>query len=97
MAMRGKKHIKAQSALSKGQVLSLQEGVAKVKELAYARFDESVDAHVNLGIDPTKGDQVVRGSVLLPHGTGKKIKILVFAKGDYADQAEKAGADYIGA
>lgn len=97
MTMRGKKYKKAHSVLSKEQMFSLQEGVAKVKELAYARFDESVDANVNLGIDPTKGDQVVRGSVLLPHGTGKKVKILVFAKGDYADKAEKAGADYVGA
>ena len=97
MAMRGKKYKKAHSVLSKGQVLSFQEGVAKAKEIAYARFDESMDAHVNLGIDASKGDQVVRGSVLLPHGTGKKIKIAVFAKGDYADQARKAGADYIGA
>jgi len=97
MAMRGKKYKKAHSVLGKEQMFSLQEGVAKVKELAYARFDESVDANVNLGIDPTKGDQVVRGSVLLPHGTGKKVKVLVFAKGDYADQAERAGADYVGA
>ena len=97
MAMRGKKYKKAHSVLSRGQVLSLQEGVSKAKEIAYARFDESMDVHVNLGIDASKGDQVVRGSVLLPHGTGKKIKIAVFAKGDYADQARKAGADYIGA
>ena len=96
MAMRGKKYQKAHSGLSKNQVFSIQEGVAKIKELAYARFDESVDANINLGIDPTKGDQVVRGSVLLPHGTGKKVKILVFAKGDYAEKAEKAGADYVG-
>ena len=53
--------------------------------------------HVNIGIDPSKGEQVVRGSVLLPHGTGKKIKVIVFAKGDYAEQARKAGADYVGA
>lgn len=95
--MRGKKHKKALELLGKRQVLSLQEGVAKVKELAHARFDESVDVNVNLGIDPTKGDQVVRGSVTLPHGTGKQVKIVVFAKGQYADDAIKAGADFVGA
>lgn len=97
MTQRGKKYKKALEALGKRQVLSLQEGVAKVKQLAYARFDESVDVHTILGIDPTKGDQVVRGSTILPHGIGKQIKILVFAKGEYADEATKAGADFIGA
>lgn len=96
MKHRGKKYKKSQSQLSKGAALSLQEGVAKVKELAFARFNESVDANVNLGIDPSKGDQVVRGSVVLPHGTGRTVKIAVFAKGDYADAALKAGADYVG-
>lgn len=93
---RGKKYQKALEALSKGKVLSLQEGVAKVKELAYARFDESVDVNVNLGIDPSKGEQAVRGSVILPHGIGKKAVIIAFAKGDYADAALKAGADFVG-
>lgn len=97
MAERGKKYKKALTTLGKKQVFSPQEGVAKVKETAFARFDESVDAHVNLGIDPSKGDQVVRSSVVLPHGTGKQIKIIAFAKGDYADQAKKAGADVVGA
>ena len=54
-------------------------------------------SHVNLGIDPSKGEQVVRGSVVLPHGRGKKVRVIVFAKGDYAEQAQKAGADYVGA
>jgi large subunit ribosomal protein L1 len=94
---RSKKYEKAREALGEKKIFSLQEGVAKVKELAFVRFDESVDAHVNLGIDPEKGDQVVRGSILLPHGTGKVVKVLVFAKGDYANEALKAGADYVGA
>lgn len=94
---RSKKYEKAREALGEKKLFSLQEGVAKVKELAFVRFDESVDAHVNLGIDPEKGDQVVRGSILLPHGTGKVVKVLVFAKGDYANEALKAGADYVGA
>lgn len=98
MTMRGKKYRAAHESLgNEKKVFSLQEGVAKVKQLAHARFDESVDVDINLGIDPSKGDQVVRGSVLLPHGTGKKVKILVFARGDYADAAVKAGADYVGA
>ena len=67
------------------------DGLKKVKEFAYAKFDESVDVNVNVGIDPSKGDQVVRGSVLLPHGTGKLVKIAVFAKGDYAEAARKGG------
>lgn len=96
MTNHGKNYKKAHDALGKSAVLSLQEGVTKVKDLAYARFNESVDANVNLGIDPAKGEQVVRGSVILPHGTGKEVKILVFAKGDYAEQARKAGADYVG-
>ena len=65
------------------------KGIKKVKELAYAKFDESVDVNVNVGIDPSKGDQVVRGSVLLPHGTGKTVKIVVFAKGEYAERLKK--------
>jgi len=96
MTKRSKKYEKARVALGEKKLFSCQEGVAKVKELAFARFDESIDAQVNLGIDPEKGDQVVRGSVLLPHGTGKKVKVLVFAKGDYVEQAVKAGADFVG-
>lgn len=97
MKKRSKKYQKAREVLGAPQVLAPQEGLSKVKALAYARFDESVDVHVNLGIDPEKGDQVVRGSVVLPHGTGKKVRILVFAKGDQELAATKAGADYVGA
>lgn len=97
MTHQGKKYTKAHEALGQKKIFSLQEGVAKLRELAYARFDESADVSVNLGIDAAKGDQAVRGSVLMPHGSGRIIKILVFAKGQYADQAEKAGADYVGA
>jgi large subunit ribosomal protein L1 len=99
MNRHGKKYLAVRekiNALKKSGNFSLQEGIAKVKEVAYARFDESIGVDVNLGIDPQKGDQVVRGSVLLPHGIGKKVKVLVFAKGDYADAAIKAGADYVG-
>lgn len=93
----GKKYRLAKEKVAPGKTFSFLEGLKKVKELAHARFDESVDANVNVGIDPSKGDQVVRGSVLLPWGTGKPVKIVVFAKGDYADAARKAGADYVGA
>lgn len=97
MTKRGKKYTKALEALGGKNSFSLQEGIAKVKQAAYARFDESVRVDVNLGIDPSKGEQVVRGSITLPHGTGKKMRIVVFAKGEYADQAKAAGADYVGA
>ena len=65
--------------------MPVDQALNLVKSLAYVKFDESVDVHVNLGIDASKGEQVVRGSVILPHGRGKKTKVLVFAKGDYAD------------
>lgn len=97
MSNHGKKYKQAKSQLTASKPLSFVEGLKKVKELAFARFDESVDVDVNVGIDPSKGDQVVRGSVLLPNGTGKEVKVAVFAKGDYADAAHKAGADYVGA
>lgn len=96
MAMHGKKYNKAKDQLSPDKKFSVAEGLAKVKELAHANFDETVDVHVNIGIDPSKGEQAVRGSVLLPHGTGKKVRVVVFAKGDYAEKAQKAGADYVG-
>lgn len=97
MAERGKKYRKSLELLSGKKVSPLREGVAMLKKVAHARFDESVNIDVNLGIDPSKGDQVVRGGVILPHGTGKKVRVLVFAKGEYADKAQAAGADYVGA
>jgi large subunit ribosomal protein L1 len=95
MAMHGKKYKKAKELAPKS-LLNARDAFGKVKELAFAKFDESVDAHVNVGIDPTKGDQNIRGSVVLPHGLGKVVRVIVFAKGDYADKAEKAGADVVG-
>jgi len=97
MAKHGKKYIKALEQVKRGQLLSPEQALGKVKQLAFAKFDESVDVHFNLGIDASKGEQVVRGSVVLPFTKGKKVKILVFAKGEFAEKAEKAGADYIGA
>lgn len=97
MANHGKKYLQSREQLSNKGAFSLQEGIEKVKELAFARFDESVDAHISLGIDPSKGDQVVRGSVVLPYGIGKKKKVIAFAKGEYAKAAQEAGADLVGA
>ena len=76
---------------------SWKEGLELVAKSFYSKFDESVDIDVVLGIDASRGEQTVRGSVLLPHGTGKKLKVLVFAKGDHEDEAKNAGADFVGA
>lgn len=97
MSTHGKKFDHAYEQIPHGQILPAKEALAKLKSLAYAKFDETVDVDVNLGIDASKGEQVVRGSIVLPHGRGKQVKVLVFAKGDYANAAQKAGADYVGA
>ena len=82
--------------IDRTRVYSLEEALALVKELATAKFDESVDVAVNLGIDTRKSDQVVRGSVVLPAGTGKTVRVAVFAQGDKAELAKAAGADVVG-
>ena len=97
MIRHGKKYINAKKGTDVAQTFSFKQGLEKVKEVAFAKFDESVDAHINVGIDPTKGEQVVRGSVLLPHAVGKEPVVVVFAKGDHAEKAKNAGADHIGA
>lgn len=97
MARHGKKYEKAHEQIERTKVVPAKEALVRVKALAYAKFDETVDVDVNVGIDPAKGEQSVRGSLILPHGRGKTVKVLVFAKGDYADKARRAGADYIGA
>jgi large subunit ribosomal protein L1 len=74
----------------------LEEAIGLVKETSYAKFDESVDLAVRLGVNPRHADQMVRGSVVLPGGLGKSVKVLVFAKGEKAKEAEEAGADYVG-
>lgn len=98
MVKHGKKYVKAKEkcVAHESTALSLDQALAKIKELAFAKFDESIDVDVNVGIDAAKGEQAVRGSLILPHGRGKKVRVLVFAKGDHALQAEKAGADYVG-
>jgi len=78
------------------KVYEIEEALGLVKELATAKFPESVDVSVNLGVDPRKSDQVVRGSTVLPNGTGKTVRVAVFAQGDNADKAQSAGADIVG-
>ena len=97
MPKHGKKYRNAAQKIEHRKVVPVAQAFAKIKELAYAKFDESVDVDVNLGIDPSKGEQVVRGSVVLPHGRGKAIKVVVFAKGELAEKAKAAGADVVGA
>ncbi len=92
----GKKYTKAAAGIEKGKFFSIDDAVTQMKERAFAKFDESVDLDINVGIDPSKGDQVVRGSVVLPHGNGRKVRVVVFTKGEYTDKAIKAGADYVG-
>jgi len=79
-----------------GRLYSIDEALGLVKELAKAKFDESVDVAVNLGVDPTKSDQQVRGSSIMPHGLGKKVRVAVFTQGKNADAAREAGADIVG-
>src|SRR5512145_2171567 len=76
---------------------TLSEACALLKELSFAKFDETVDVAVRLGVNPKHADQMVRGAVVLPHGTGKVNRVLVFAKGDKAAEAQEAGADFVGA
>ena len=93
----GKKMNAASEKVEEGKEYPLEEAIQKVKELAYAKFDETIDLAFNLGVDPRKSDQMVRGTVVLPHGTGKQLRVLVFAKGEKELEAKQAGADYVGA
>jgi large subunit ribosomal protein L1 len=92
-----KKHNSAKEKVDKTQQYEIKEAVDLVKQLSHVKFDESVDLAINLGVDPRKSDQMVRGSVALPHGLGKKVRVLVFAKGEKATEATDAGADFVGA
>ncbi len=97
VAHRGKRYVDAAKLVDPGKVYEPAEALQLVKETARAKFDETVEVAVRLGVDPRHADQVVRGAVVLPHGTGKKVRVLVFAKGEKAKEAEAAGADYVGA
>ena len=93
----GKKIDAANEKIEKGKEYHLEEAISKVKELSHTKFDETVDLAFNLGVDPRKSDQMVRGTVVLPHGTGKTLRVLVFAKGEKEKEARDAGADFVGA
>lgn len=92
----GKKYDAAKGQVKEGP-LSIEKALEVVKAVAYVKFDETVDLAIRLGVDPKQADQMVRGSVVLPHGTGKKVKIAVFAKGEKEKEAVDAGADFVGA
>jgi len=96
MAKRGKKWIEAKKVIVSGKKYSLKEAVDLVVKTAYAKFDETVETAVRLGVNPQHADQMVRGSVVLPHGLGKQVRVLVFAKGEKEKEAQDAGADYVG-
>jgi large subunit ribosomal protein L1 len=93
----GKKMNASLEKVEKGKEYSLENAIQKVKELTYVKFDETVDIVFNLGVDPRKSEQIVRGTVVLPHGTGKTLRVLVFAKGEKELEAKQAGADFVGA
>jgi large subunit ribosomal protein L1 len=97
MPKHGKKYQEAVKLIEKGKAYDPKEALELVKKTATANFDETVELSVKLGVDPRHADQQVRGTVVLPNGTGKSVKVLVFAKGEKASEAEKAGADYVGA
>ena len=97
MAHVAKKYKAAAAKVDRNRRYKVDEAMGLVKQTATKKFDETVDAAINLGVDPKHADQVVRGAVVLPHGMGKAVKIAVFAKGDKAKEAEAAGADIVGA
>ena len=96
MAKMGKKHQKARESIDGSRRYDFAEAVKLALECAYAGFDESVDLAVRLGVDPRRADQMVRGTVVLPNGTGKSVRVLAFAKGEKEKEAREAGADYAG-
>jgi large subunit ribosomal protein L1 len=93
---RSKRYQKLDSSYSKEKKLDIKEAVSMVKKMASAKFDETVEVAIRLGVDPKKSDQMVRGTLLLPHGSGKEKKVLAFVEGELVYEAEKAGADWIG-
>jgi large subunit ribosomal protein L1 len=93
----GKKYKESVKKVDRFKRYSPEEAIKLALEVKYAKFDETVDLAFNLGVDPKHADQMLRGAIVLPHGTGKKVRVLVFAKGEKASEAQKAGADYVGA
>ena len=96
MPRRGKKFAGAAAAIDRGVLYQPKAALEAVKTAAFAKFDESIDIAVHLGVDPRHADQIVRGTVVLPHGTGKTVSVLVIAQGEKAKEAEEAGADFVG-
>lgn len=94
---RGKKYVEAAKLIDRATLYDRDEAIALVKKSATAKFDETIEAHIRTGCDGRHADQQIRGAVVLPHGTGKTVRVLVFAKGVKADEAQAAGADYVGA
>ncbi|MCR5793694.1 MAG: 50S ribosomal protein L1 [Lachnospiraceae bacterium] len=97
MMKRGKKYLEAAKLVDRTVQYEPAEAAALIKKTAVAKFDETVEAHIRLGVDGRHADQQIRGAVVLPHGTGKTVRVLVFAKGAKAEEAEAAGADFVGA
>ena len=93
----GKKYTEAAKAVNRANLYDPEEAISLVKKLASAKFDETIEAHIRTGCDGRHADQQIRGAVVLPHGTGKTVRVLVFAKGAKADEAAAAGADFVGA
>ena len=94
---RGKKYIEAAKSVDRATLYDVADAVSLVKKTAVAKFDETIEAHIRTGCDGRHADQQIRGAVVLPHGTGKEVKVLVFAKGAKADEALAAGAEFVGA
>jgi len=94
---KGKKHRAAHEKVDRNKVYELEDALKLIKDASFVKFDESVDVAVRLGVNPKHADQMVRGSVMLPHGTGKETRVLVFAKGEKEKEAVSAGADFVGA
>ncbi len=95
--MAGKKHTAAADKIDRNKRYELEEALGLLKGAHHVKFDETVEVSINLGVDPRHADQMVRGAVVLPHGTGKTVRVAVFAKGEKAKEAEEAGADVVGA
>src|SRR6187431_426681 len=96
MKKHGKKYNAAAEKVEAGRKYNLEDAITKIKEIAFAKFDETVELTVRLGVDPRKADQLVRGTIVLPHGLGKSKTVLVIAQGDKLREAEEAGADFVG-
>src|SRR2546427_12290858 len=96
MPKHGKKYLEALKLVESDKLYQPQEAISLLKQMNYVKFDPTVEVHMKLGVDPRHADQMVRGIAMLPAGTGKEVKVLVFAQGEKANEAEAAGADFVG-